>query len=136
MTASASIAEWIPGEGEGVRGVECGRWFDAVHLPTFAGVRLHRRLGDRSGPVIRDSDTDSVHWLIPPGSGSGWNTAAQVLRRGFTVSVPPASWTALWAGPPTAGWVVPPSGNCLTAPEVLHDALRLEFAGAPGVRRV
>ncbi|MDT0307415.1 hypothetical protein RM780_10615 [Streptomyces sp. DSM 44917] len=123
------VRTWLPADGEGVRVLPCGRWFDAVEVYGAAGPRTLTLLGERSGPVIEDQARGVLHWLIAPGSGDAWLPPAapgiRVLGAGHQLAVPPAAWTR---GPATR-WLLPPRGTCLTDVRRLCDAMTAAAAG-------
>ncbi|MDT0347644.1 hypothetical protein [Streptomyces litchfieldiae] len=128
LEAEDSAVAWLPSEEQGVRSVPCGRWFHAVRVVAADGRRAADRLGPRSGPVIEDQAAGTACWLVAPRAADTWRLAGvRVLGAGREIAVPPASWTA---GPSTR-WLVPPRGDCLTAPGPLHDVLAVTTLEQP-----
>ncbi|MFR9723417.1 hypothetical protein ACL02R_08605 [Streptomyces sp. MS19] len=132
-----SSPAWLPFDGR-VRIRLLGEEFDAVRVPAFQGVYVHRRLRltGLSGPVIEDPAHGVLYWLVPPGAanGRGWPGGVTPLGRGYSLAVPAADRVGgPWVGDGEVRWlVVPPSGHCLTDPEVLYAALARVFGGRRG----
>ncbi|MGW7517830.1 hypothetical protein ACWGJ2_19805 [Streptomyces sp. NPDC054796] len=123
-----------PGRGEGL--VAAGRWWDAVQMPSYLGERVLTRLGQRSGPVIRDPYAHYLHWLVVPGSAEPWrlpgSSLVRVLGRGCWVMVPPGGCTRSpgphWTRPRADGPQLTPAGPLLAA---LTATVADELAAAP-----
>ncbi|WP_052847166.1 hypothetical protein [Streptomyces avicenniae] len=115
-----------------------GEEFDAVRVPSFQGLyALHRlHLTGLSGPVIEDPAHSVLHWLVPPGSANdrGWPPGVTALGRGYCLAVPAADRVGgPWVGDGEVRWLtLPPVGQCLTDPEVLHSTLAKVFGGRCG----
>ncbi|MGK5531362.1 hypothetical protein [Streptomyces sp. URMC 129] len=117
---------WLPPDEWGVRTVPCGRWFDAVRMPSVTGFPVMARLWERSGPVIEDQAGQVLTWLVEPGTADGWEPAGGVAvwGRGRCLPVPPAGWVnGAWSGAPVTRWLIRPAGTGLTDAKVLRDAL-------------
>jgi hypothetical protein len=122
VQTDASSPVWLPPDERGVLGVPAGRWWDAVRVSSFDGVRAIGRLQARSGPVIEDQADGVLYWLVAPGSAERWNLpGVDVLGAGRTLRIPPAEWTQ--GRGPAVRWLIPPHGDCLTDPDRLRDAL-------------
>ncbi|MDT0342457.1 hypothetical protein [Streptomyces litchfieldiae] len=122
--ATTDAQPWMPTDG--VELLPCGRWWDAVQLPTFVGVRVVSRLGERSGPVVQDQVAEMLSWLVRPGAAVGWEErvpGVAVLGAGRSLAVPPASWRC----GPSMRWLIRPTKTCLTDPGALFGALRATF---------
>ncbi len=126
MARADVLPEWLPVEG--VESLPCGRWFDGVRLPVFAGMRVVDGLRGLSGPVVQDQIADVLTWLVRPGAADGWERRApgvDVLREGRVLAVPPASWCdGPWTGGSATRWLIAPTATCPTDPPVLLGALR------------
>ncbi|MEO3751939.1 hypothetical protein [Streptomyces sp. B6B3] len=112
--------EWLPLPASGVTRLPTGRWFDAVVVDAFDGVLAIGRIQHRSGPVVEDQVADAVTWLVPVGTASAWRLAGvRVVGRGHEIHVPSPGWHGV------VQWLIEPPavGDCLTGPELLHDAL-------------
>lgn len=121
-TPPTSLPVWVPPEGAPVESFPCGRWWDAVRVPTPVGLHALRVLDELSGPVIEDQGPWVLYWLVPPGSADHWRLAGvKVLGAGHMLAVPPADYIAS----PSRRWKVPlkARGNGLTDPAGLHAAL-------------
>lgn len=121
--------DWLPTRGAEL--VPCGRWWDAVQLPTFTAVRLIGQLADASGPVVQDQQRDTVTWLLPAGTPrTDYGPEVTVLDLGHAIRIPPAAWRGgPYDGAPAVRWLIPPAGDCLTDPAVLYGALDVVLAG-------
>ncbi|MGW7514118.1 hypothetical protein ACWGJ2_00800 [Streptomyces sp. NPDC054796] len=88
--------------------------------------------------MIRDPYAHRLYWLVMPGTADAWVAAVpdtsfvQVLGKGCWLTVPPRD-RSRGAGP---YWQVPlTDGHALTAVDLLHGALELVLAQAPGPKR-
>lgn len=127
---------WAPPEGPDAVQLPAGVWWDAVEVAAYLGKRALAWLGPRSGAVIRDPYGLRLVWLVPPGSGRGWEfpgyVPARVLGAGCCVMVPPAgrlrSAQTHWADADGAG-------RLLTDPCELWQALDTAISELFGPRR-
>ncbi|MDT0306821.1 hypothetical protein RM780_07575 [Streptomyces sp. DSM 44917] len=126
-----SLPLWLPSAGQGVQVVPCHRWFDAVRVPGFVGVRVVAllRRAQLEGAVIEDQVGDSLTWLVRVGAADGWDAfGAEVLGAGQSVAVPPARFVAgAFTGGAGLRWLIAPSGVCLAEPGALRAAVRGAF---------
>ena len=120
MQPARSTPIWLP-TGHATQTVPAGRWFDAVRVSSFDGIRAITRLQERSGPVLEDQVDGVMTWLVPTGSTATWDLpGVDLLSAGRVLTVPPASQIEgmfRWLIPP------PPEGDCITTPEALRQAL-------------
>lgn len=120
------LPAWLPSGG--VQTLPCGRWWDTVRTSSFNGILAIGHMGGRTGPIIEDQTSRTFHWLVPVDSAAGWSLPhVDVLGAGCTLRVPPAAWIE----GPAVHWEVPvpASGNVLTDPAALHDALHRSLHG-------
>ncbi|MBV9022296.1 MAG: hypothetical protein JO362_00475 [Streptomycetaceae bacterium] len=113
----AAMPSWVPTDR--VRGVACGEHFEAIRVGIDDGLRAHRLLGPRSGPVLASVYTQTVVFLLEPGVlGSQALPGARTVRHGARVEIPPAAIT----GGRDVHWVVRP-GEGTTDLAALRAAL-------------
>ncbi|WP_326597092.1 hypothetical protein [Streptomyces sp. NBC_01803] len=125
------LPDWLPVGGPAVY-VQCGLWFDAVVVASYEGVRVVDGLRERSGAAVDDRARARLVWLVEPGSTATWATMAGVtVQRTGALLVPPAHTPV---GAPLRWWV-PPAGDCLTHPDLLHETLALVITGGPPTYR-
>ncbi|WP_374109043.1 hypothetical protein [Streptomyces sp. CC228A] len=97
---------------------------DLVTVPARQGleaVDILRRTGAPSvGPVLHDDASDTLGFLVPPGTAAAWDVPGSACTRtsGRGLRLP--------AEPPVAGagWLLPPAdAEPLTDPATLREAL-------------
>ncbi|WP_081241412.1 hypothetical protein [Streptomyces viridosporus] len=97
---------------------------DVVTVPARQGLEavdiLRRGAGEAVGPVLHDDGSDTLGFLVPPGTAAAWDvpgsTCTETDGRGLRPS----------PGPPVEGsdWLVPPGeADRATDPAVLRAAL-------------
>jgi hypothetical protein len=93
---------------------------ELVTVPTRQGLEavdlLRLRAGAPDiGPVLHDSNGDSLCFLVPPGTAAGWDCPGSAC-----VTTPAGS-----PSPADPGWLLPPRGGTapVTDPAVLKAAL-------------
>ncbi|MFR9727156.1 hypothetical protein ACL02R_27915 [Streptomyces sp. MS19] len=137
-TTPLSLPDWLPLDGR-VRIRPLGEQFDAVRVPMLQGLYVLPRLAltGLSGPVVEDPVQRLLHWLVPAGDATArwWPLGVTPLGRGHVLAIPPADrvsgpWDAD-AGGEVRWLAVPPTGDCLTDPDVLYPALCRVFGEAP-----
>lgn len=114
-----SLPAWLPAEG--VKPMSCGEDFDAVRLHRDLGEHVLDVLGDRTGPVIISHPDRRLLWLVPPGVLQPRPPFYDVWGTTCRIDIPaprPRLGSYVWLT-----WRIPPSGDCLTDPETLRQAL-------------
>jgi hypothetical protein len=122
LEAATDLPPWMP-RGS-VQHLLCGRFFDVVRVSSFNGIRAIGRLGNPACPLIEDSGTGAVYWLVPVGSADGWELpSVEVLGTGKKIAVPPLTGPESELG--RVRWLVrPPMGGSFMAdPGRLHEVL-------------
>jgi hypothetical protein len=118
--AAPDLPELLPPPDEGGRPVLCGRWWDAVTVDAFDGVRALAHLGDECGPFIEDRAAATMTWLVAPDCAAGWELrGVRVRGLGHWLTLPPT----MWEGSPRWRRVPPEQQGWLTRPTALHAAL-------------
>ncbi len=124
--------EWLPSPEEGGVPTPCGRWWDAVRVDAFDGVRAIAHLGDDSGPLVEDTAAHTMTWLVHTGTTAGWQLrGVPLLRQGQWLTIPPTTWQG------SLRWQRAPAGSrgWLTRPTLLHEALQQVAPRRQGTRR-
>lgn len=130
-----TASQWTPPNDTDIEALRAGQWWDAVRVRAAEGDRALELLGEASGAVIADTHGTRLYFLIPPGTGAGWNLRhADVLGDGpqaIFIGVPPVCRTE----GPGVHWRVPPQGGrYLTDPVFLYEALCTATPAEPPVQ--
>ncbi|MGN9756376.1 hypothetical protein [Streptomyces sp. SD31] len=99
---------------------------DVVTVPARQGLEavdiLRRGAGDGVGPVLHDDGSDTLGFVVPPGTAAAWDvpgsTCTETDGRGLSLNLNPE--------PPVEGsdWLLPPGeADLATDPAVLREAL-------------
>ncbi|MFE5662472.1 hypothetical protein ACFQ7W_00880 [Streptomyces niveus] len=125
---------WLPPAGTTIELTAAGAIWDAVRVPIRYARGMLDRLGRDGGAVIEDLYSQSLYWLVRPGSADGWGLSPMyvtILGENTYVAVPPVGRTEgyrlQWAVPPTAT-------RYLTPADALHAALDHEIQVVSGPR--
>ncbi|WP_228977041.1 hypothetical protein [Streptomyces sp. DH12] len=106
---------------------------DLVTVPARRGleaVDILRRVAPAVGPVLHDDASDTLGFVVPPGTAAAWDVPGSACTgtdgRGLRVPAgPPAAPDAAPPPPPAGtGWLLPPADtDPVTDPEALREAL-------------
>ncbi|GAA3870457.1 hypothetical protein [Streptomyces sedi] len=96
---------------------------DVVTVPARQGLEAVDllRLRHGVGPVLHDRESDTLGFLVPPGTAARWNLPGSACTRAGAAA--PVAGGRPWAR--GSGWLVPPEGavTCSTEPERLRAAI-------------
>ncbi|MFJ3158827.1 hypothetical protein [Streptomyces kanasensis] len=110
-------------------GVPC----DLVTVPARRGleaVDILRRVAPAVGPVLHDDASDTLGFVVPPGTAAAWDVPGSACTgtdgRGLRLPADPTAAPDAAPPPPPAGtgWLLPPADtDPVTDPEALREAL-------------
>lgn len=127
--ASGTTAQHWPAPDAGARPGE-GEACDLVTVPARQGLEavdiLRRGGAPLVGPVLHDGSSDTLGFLVPPGTAAGWDMPGSACTRtsGRGLRIPPVPGAL--PEPPVSGtgWLLPPTDTGpVTDPVVLREAL-------------
>ncbi|TXL91567.1 hypothetical protein [Streptomyces sp. IB2014 016-6] len=93
--------------------------WDAIRVPRFLGLTALDILGSRCGAVVDDPTEMALYWLIPAGSGTGWDVGTTRLDT-ERLTIPPRRRTR---GPGPHWRMCPGEDRWLTDANALRAAL-------------
>ena len=120
--ANGSSGSRVTGPGAAASEAAAAPDWDLVTVPSRQGLEAVDilRLRTGVGPVLHDSEGDTLGFLVPPGTADGWDLP------GSACTETDGGGRKLTDDPPIegAGWLVPPEhSHPVTDPALLRQAL-------------
>ncbi|CAL9423364.1 hypothetical protein [Streptomyces sp. enrichment culture] len=132
-TRDESAAPPGPPDGAEAREHPADGGCDLVTVPARQGleaVDILRRGAPSVGPVLHDGASDTLGFLVPPGTAADWDVPGSACTRtdGRGLRLPAGPDARRGAAPeppvPGTGWLLPPADtDPVTDPELLREAL-------------